>query len=314
MATTRARTCHDCGAIVHVTARNLQSEKKCPRCGARFNASVGTTSDRMSPRELKKCDDEESPPDSTPTWRNSSEEALAFRAITEDIEPESGDDGESQRRRCRKCNRVFRLPKRTSKRKHCFVCIPDMRQLEEEKLSKNKSVGTVNSMERSGSVALVGIGGAELQKSSAKSTGTSKTAIAIMSFCCALTGVLLAVYVSNVFFAIAIIGLMPLIALLDWRAMAEESRRRQETEQRQRVHDRKSAKRRAKERRSQQLKLVCPHCHEKGHVRTRQIDEIPYSGGEILAGVLTRGLSVLARDVGGQTVAHCSNCGSTWQY
>lgn len=62
--------------------------------------------------------------------------------------------------------------------------------------------------------------------------------------------------------------------------------------------------------------MVCPHCHSKGTVATRQSRQKKgISGGKATAAILTGGLSVLATGLSRKesvTRAHCSNCGNTW--
>lgn len=65
-------------------------------------------------------------------------------------------------------------------------------------------------------------------------------------------------------------------------------------------------------------KLVCPHCQQKGHVRTKGITKSKgISGGKATAALLTGGISLVATglsQIEKHTQANCSNCNSTWQF
>jgi len=64
--------------------------------------------------------------------------------------------------------------------------------------------------------------------------------------------------------------------------------------------------------------LVCPHCQQKGYVRTGPITlKKGISGGKATGAVLTGGVSLLATGLSRKeqhTQAHCSNCNSTWVF
>ncbi len=64
--------------------------------------------------------------------------------------------------------------------------------------------------------------------------------------------------------------------------------------------------------------LVCPHCREKGHVRTRQTKrKAGIRRGKAAGTLLTGALSVFATVLSRKerlTEAHCSNCNSTWHF
>jgi hypothetical protein len=65
-------------------------------------------------------------------------------------------------------------------------------------------------------------------------------------------------------------------------------------------------------------KLMCPHCQNKGKVRTRLIKlKKGISGGKATAALLTGGWSMLATGLSRKercTQAHCDNCRSTWTF
>jgi DNA-directed RNA polymerase subunit M/transcription elongation factor TFIIS len=64
--------------------------------------------------------------------------------------------------------------------------------------------------------------------------------------------------------------------------------------------------------------MTCPHCHQKGQVRTQSItQEKGVSGGKATAALLTGGLSLLAVGLSrkeGATQARCMNCNNTWTF
>jgi hypothetical protein len=64
--------------------------------------------------------------------------------------------------------------------------------------------------------------------------------------------------------------------------------------------------------------LLCPHCQEKGHVRTQAIDQKKgISGGKAAGAVLTTGVSILFAGLSRHetnTQAYCDNCHSTWVF
>lgn len=64
--------------------------------------------------------------------------------------------------------------------------------------------------------------------------------------------------------------------------------------------------------------LICPHCQTKGHVRTKSVKmKKGISGAKATGAILTGGISMLATGLSrkeGLTQAHCTNCGSTWQF
>lgn len=63
-------------------------------------------------------------------------------------------------------------------------------------------------------------------------------------------------------------------------------------------------------------KMICPHCQEKGNVRTKSVSKkLGISGGKATAAILTGGWSLLATGLSRKentTQAHCTNCNSTW--
>ena len=64
--------------------------------------------------------------------------------------------------------------------------------------------------------------------------------------------------------------------------------------------------------------IVCPHCQEKGHVRTKSVKKkAGISGAKATAAVLTAGVSLLGTGLARKeelTEAYCENCGSTWHF
>ena len=66
------------------------------------------------------------------------------------------------------------------------------------------------------------------------------------------------------------------------------------------------------------LALICPHCQNRGLVRTRQITQKRgVSGGKATAAILTSGLSVLATGLSRKenaTEAYCAKCRSIWHF
>lgn len=64
--------------------------------------------------------------------------------------------------------------------------------------------------------------------------------------------------------------------------------------------------------------MVCPHCNEKGKIRTKTIKRKKgISGGKATAAVFTAGLSMLATGLSRKekwTQAHCCNCDNTWDF
>jgi hypothetical protein len=64
--------------------------------------------------------------------------------------------------------------------------------------------------------------------------------------------------------------------------------------------------------------LVCPHCHEKDHVRTKAIDQKKgVSGDKATGALLTGGISLFYTGLSRHeqnTQAHCDHCESTWVF
>ena len=64
------------------------------------------------------------------------------------------------------------------------------------------------------------------------------------------------------------------------------------------------------------LLMVCPHCHQKGGIRTKKVTlKKGISGGKATAAALTGGLSMLATGLSRKedmTQARCSACNNTW--
>ncbi len=64
--------------------------------------------------------------------------------------------------------------------------------------------------------------------------------------------------------------------------------------------------------------ITCPHCHQKGGVRTKMVDRKKgISGAKATGAILTGGLSLFATGLSRKeemTQAHCNKCNSTWDY
>ena len=64
--------------------------------------------------------------------------------------------------------------------------------------------------------------------------------------------------------------------------------------------------------------MICPHCQTKGQVHTKSVKRKKgISGGKVMGGLLTGGISLLATGLSRKeklTQAHCSNCNSTWYF
>ena len=64
--------------------------------------------------------------------------------------------------------------------------------------------------------------------------------------------------------------------------------------------------------------LICPHCSDKGKVRTKKlVSKKGISGGKATGALLTGGISLLATGLSrkeAHTQAHCENCSSTWDF
>ena len=64
--------------------------------------------------------------------------------------------------------------------------------------------------------------------------------------------------------------------------------------------------------------MVCPHCQERGNIRTKSTEQKKgLSGGKTTAAVLTGGISLLATGLSRKeklTQAHCANCNNTWYF
>ena len=64
--------------------------------------------------------------------------------------------------------------------------------------------------------------------------------------------------------------------------------------------------------------MICPHCQVKGKVHTKPTQrKRGLSGGKIVGGLLTGGISILATGLSRKvltTEAHCDNCGATWDF
>ena len=62
--------------------------------------------------------------------------------------------------------------------------------------------------------------------------------------------------------------------------------------------------------------LVCPHCQEKGKVRSQPVKRKKgISGGKATAAILTGGVSILATGLSRReksTEVYCGHCGSKW--
>ena len=64
--------------------------------------------------------------------------------------------------------------------------------------------------------------------------------------------------------------------------------------------------------------MICPHCGERGMVRTMAVDRKKgISGGKATAALLTGGVSMLATGLSRKeqlTRAHCDNCRTAWEF
>jgi hypothetical protein len=64
--------------------------------------------------------------------------------------------------------------------------------------------------------------------------------------------------------------------------------------------------------------MLCPHCQEKGQVRTQPVKRKKgLSGGKATAALLTGGLSLLATGLSRKeltTEAFCGNCTNSWDF
>ena len=64
--------------------------------------------------------------------------------------------------------------------------------------------------------------------------------------------------------------------------------------------------------------MVCPHCSERGSVRTERVRvKSGISGGKATGALMTGGLSLLATGLSRKqevTVADCTNCGASWSF
>lgn len=69
---------------------------------------------------------------------------------------------------------------------------------------------------------------------------------------------------------------------------------------------------------NQNSQMICPHCQQKGWIRTKTDITSSSSDGKKVAGALiTGGLSLLvtgAPENKSRTQAHCLNCKQTWYY
>lgn len=64
--------------------------------------------------------------------------------------------------------------------------------------------------------------------------------------------------------------------------------------------------------------MVCPHCQQRGTVRTQQVsNKKGVSGGKAAAALLTGGVSMLATGLSrheSATRAHCDACDNAWEF
>jgi len=64
--------------------------------------------------------------------------------------------------------------------------------------------------------------------------------------------------------------------------------------------------------------MICPHCGERGYVRTKFVKQKKgISGAKATGALLTGGLSIFATGLSRKeknTKAHCKHCGSTWNF
>lgn len=64
--------------------------------------------------------------------------------------------------------------------------------------------------------------------------------------------------------------------------------------------------------------MICPHCQEKGQVRTKEVElKKGISGGKATAALITAGWSILFTGLSRKesaTQAYCENCGNRWVF
>jgi hypothetical protein len=64
--------------------------------------------------------------------------------------------------------------------------------------------------------------------------------------------------------------------------------------------------------------IICPHCQQRGGVRTKNIEQkVGISGAKATGAILTGGVSLLATGLSRKrevTSARCGNCSSDWQF
>jgi len=64
--------------------------------------------------------------------------------------------------------------------------------------------------------------------------------------------------------------------------------------------------------------MICPHCQVKGKCMTAQVKrKNGISGGKVMGGLLTGGVSLLATGLSRKqkmTHVHCYNCGADWYF
>ncbi|ACD95394.1 hypothetical protein [Trichlorobacter lovleyi] len=64
--------------------------------------------------------------------------------------------------------------------------------------------------------------------------------------------------------------------------------------------------------------MLCPHCNEKGHIRTKPVvHKKGISGGKATAAIFTGGVSLLATGLSRKeksTQAYCASCNNSWDF
>ena len=108
-----------------------------------------------------------------------------------------------------------------------------------------------------------------------------------------------------------------IIAAVVWTGIVEaEADKKRTPAQRKQVMEMRKQASLAATYGAKNVALVCPHCTEKGNVRTKPITaKKGVSGAKATGAILTGGVSLLATGLSrkeNQTQMHCDNCNSNW--